>query len=162
MASQVSHFPHIKNVKAARERWDPMHSSMFLISFVVPAMMKGEFNEDEFVNFLTGKDAKDLIFEDNSDLSQKRFKIEDYAKLYELIGGTPNGINKADLQKNIKDVLRLLIKCEDEETIGQIAEEQAKEIIELLGSNEDGITPEDFMNIMTSNTTMPENIEDVL
>ena len=120
------------------------------------------FNEDEFVNFLTGKDAKDLIFEDNSDLSQKRFKIEDYAKLYELIGGTPNGINKADLQKNIKDVLKLLIKYEDEETIGQIAEEQAKEIIELLGSNEDGITPEDFMNIMTSNTTMPENIEDVL
>lgn len=47
MASQVSHFPHIKNVKVARERWDPMHSSMFLISFVVPAMMKGEFNEDE-------------------------------------------------------------------------------------------------------------------
>ncbi len=120
------------------------------------------FNEDEFVNFLTGKDTKELIFEDNSDLSQKRFKIEDYAKLYELIGGNQNGINKADLQKNIKDVLKLLIKYEDEETIGQIAEEQAKEIIELLGSNEDGITPEDFMNIMTSNTTMPENIEDVL
>ena len=40
------------------------------------------FNEEEFVNFLTGKDTKELIFEDNSDLNQKRFKIEDYAKLY--------------------------------------------------------------------------------
>ena len=43
-----------------------------------------------------------------------------------------------------------------------IAEEQAKEIIELLGSNEDSLTPEDFMNIMTSNTEMPENLQDIL
>ena len=120
------------------------------------------FNEEEFVNFLTGKDTKDLIFDDNSDLSQKRFKIEDYAKLYELIGGNQNGINKEDLVKNIKEVLELLNQNESEDKLNLIAEEQAKEIIELLGSNEDSLTPEDFMNIMTSNTMMPGNLEDTL
>ena len=120
------------------------------------------FNEEEFVNFLTGKDTKELIFDDNSDLSQKRFKIEDYAKLYELIGGNQNGINKEDLVKNIKEVLELLNQNESEDKLNLIAEEQAKEVIELLGSNVDSLTPEDFMNIMTSNTMMPGNLEDTL
>ena len=120
------------------------------------------FNEDEFVNFLTGKDTKELIFEDNTDLSQKRFKIEDYAKLYELLGGNQNGINKGDLKNNIEEVLKLLNQNENESNLSEIAEEQAKEVIELLGSNEDCLTPEDFMNIMTSNTGMPEKLEDVL
>ena len=120
------------------------------------------FNEEEFVNFLTGKDTKELIFDDNSDLSQKRFKIEDYAKLYELIGGNQNGIKKEDLVKNIKEVLELLNENENEDKLNQIAEEQAKEVIELLSSNGDSLTPEDFMNIMTSNTMMPGNLEDTL
>ena len=120
------------------------------------------FNEEEFVNFLTGKDSKELIFDNNSDLNQKRFRIDDYAKLYELMDGTQNGINKNDLKKNIAEVLRLLSKNEKEDMIDIIAEEQAKEIIELLGSNEDSLTPEDFMNIMTSNTEMPENLQDIL
>ena len=120
------------------------------------------FNEEEFVNFLTGKDTKELIFDDNSDLSQKRFKIEDYAKLYELIGGNQNGINKEDLVKNIKEVLELLNQNESEDKLNLIAEEQAKEIIELLSSNGDSLTPEDFMNIMTSNTIIPDRLEDDL
>ena len=120
------------------------------------------FNEEEFVNFLTGKDSKELIFDNNSDLNQKRFRIDDYAKLYELMDGTQNGINKNDLKKNIAEVLRLLSQNEKEDMIDIIAEEQAKEIIDLLGSNEDSLTPEDFMNIMTSNTEMPENLQDIL
>ena len=120
------------------------------------------FNEEEFVNFLTGKDSKELIFDNNSDLNQKRFRIDDYAKLYELMDGTQNGINKNDLKKNIAEVLRLLSQNENEDMIDIIAEEQAKEVIELLGSNEDSLTPEDFMNIMTSNTEMPENLQDIL
>ena len=120
------------------------------------------FNEEEFVNFLSGKDTKELIFDDNSDLSQKRFKIEDYAKLYELIGGNQNGINKEDLTKNIKEVFELLNENENEDKLNQIAEEQAKEVIELLSSNGDSLTPEDFMNIMTSNTIIPDRLEDDL
>ena len=120
------------------------------------------FNEDEFVNFLTGKDIKELIFDDNMDLNQKRYKIEDYAKVYELIGGDDGGIKKEVLKKNIEEVLKLLNIDENEENLGQIAEEQAKEVIELLASNENSLSTEDFMNIMTSNTPIPENIEEIL
>ena len=137
---------------------------------LIDSMKKGNFHKDsthnvvfdeaEFVNFVTGKDTKELLFEDNLDLSQKRFNIDDYAKLYELIGGNNNGINREVLKKNIENMLKALDeKCEN---ISEIAEEQANEIIDLLGSNEDCLTPEDFMNIMTSNTACPKNIEDVL
>ena len=71
-------------------------------------------------------------------------------------------VNKEDLTKNIKEVLELLNQNESEDKLNLIAEEQAKEIIELLGSNVDSLTPEDFMNIMTSNTMMPGNLEDTL
>ena len=120
------------------------------------------FNEDEFVNFITGKDTKDLIFDDSMELGQKRFKIDDYAKLYELIGGTQNGINKTKLKENIKEVLNSLSNGDDDENISQIAEKEVNEIIELLGSNEGSLSPEDFMNIMTSNTSCPDNLDEVL
>ncbi len=58
--------------------------------------------------------------------------------------------------------LKLLNIDENEENLGQIAEEQAKEVIELLASNENSLSTEDFMNIMTSNTPIPENIEEIL
>ena len=120
------------------------------------------FNEEEFVNFITGKDTKDLLFDDSLELAQKRFKIDDYAKLYELIGGTQNGISKHKLKENIEEVLKSLSNGGDAENISQIAEREAKEIFELLGSNEGSLTPEDFMNIMTSNTSCPDNLDDVL
>lgn len=49
MASQVSHFPHINNVKAAYERWDPMHNSIFEVDFTVPYVMQGEFDQDSLL-----------------------------------------------------------------------------------------------------------------
>ena len=39
---------------------------------------------------------------------------------------------------------------------------EAEEIIELLASKGSGLTPEDFMNIMTSNTPFPDKFEDIL
>ena len=47
MASQVSHLPHIKNVKAALERWDPVYQSIFSIGFTVPPSMAGEFDQED-------------------------------------------------------------------------------------------------------------------
>ena len=49
MASQVSHLPHITNVSAGIERWDPMHNSIFQVSFTVPFVMQGEYNQDELL-----------------------------------------------------------------------------------------------------------------
>ena len=49
MASQVSHFPHINNVKAGTDRWDPVHNSLFQILFTVPYVMQGEYNIEELL-----------------------------------------------------------------------------------------------------------------
>ena len=49
MASQVSHLPHIKNIKAATERWDPLYQSIFFVRFSVPPTMRGEYNDDELI-----------------------------------------------------------------------------------------------------------------
>ena len=47
MASQVSHLPHITNVKDSIKKYDPMHLSIFEVAFTVPEAMAGEFNGEE-------------------------------------------------------------------------------------------------------------------
>ena len=48
MASQISHLPHIKNVKAGMEKWDPMHQSIFEVGFTVPGALADQgFTGDE-------------------------------------------------------------------------------------------------------------------
>lgn len=47
MASQVSHLPHIKNVAAGMNKWDPVHQSIFLVGFTVPPSMQGEYGQEE-------------------------------------------------------------------------------------------------------------------
>jgi len=47
MPSQVSHLPHIKNVAAGMNKWDPVQQSIFLVGFSVPPSMQGEYNQDE-------------------------------------------------------------------------------------------------------------------
>ena len=120
------------------------------------------FNEEEFVNFITGKDTKELLFDDTLDLGQKRFKIDEYTKLYELVRGKNSQINRNALKEGIFEVMKSLSNGVNDYAFNKEAEEQANEIIELLGSNEDCLTPEDFMNIMTSNTPLPEKFEDIL
>lgn len=39
MATQLSHLPHIKNVKAGMGRWDPMHQAIFEVAFTVPGAL---------------------------------------------------------------------------------------------------------------------------
>jgi len=53
MASQVSHLPHITNVHAGRERWDPMHQSIFEVGFTVPAALADKGFSGEELEILT-------------------------------------------------------------------------------------------------------------
>jgi hypothetical protein len=39
--------PHIKNSTAARDRWDPVHKSMFEVVFTLPAALKTDFPDLE-------------------------------------------------------------------------------------------------------------------
>ena len=144
----ITQYKLIDTLKSGKFNKDSMHNVVF--------------NEEEFVNFVTGKNTKELLFDDFMDLSQKRFQIDDYANLYNLIVGNEGVINRHVLKKNIIEVLTELNEGESEKDINDIADKEVDEILELLGSNEDSLTPEDFMNIMTSNTQMPNNLEDVL
>ena len=144
----ITQYKLIDTLKSGNFNKDSMHNVVF--------------NEEEFVNFVTGKNTKELLFDDNIDLAQKRFQIDDYANLYDLIVGNQGIINRDVLKNNIKELLEELKDGESEKDINDIADKEVDEILELLGSNEDSLTPEDFMNIMTSNTQMPNNLEDVL
>ena len=53
MASQVSHLPHITNVHAGRERWDPMHQSIFEVGFTVPEALGGKGYTGEELEILS-------------------------------------------------------------------------------------------------------------
>ena len=144
----ITQYKLIDTLKSGNFNKDSMHNVVF--------------NEEEFVNFVTGKNTKELLFDDFMDLSQKRFQIDDYANLYDLIVGNEGVINRHVLKKNIIEVLTELNEGESEKDINDIADKEVDEILELLGSNEDSLTPEDFMNIMTSNTQMPNSLEDVI
>lgn len=129
------------------------------------AIKEGNFNpesyykrvlsSEEFTHFITGKDIKNLVFE-NDKLNEKRFKTEEYFKLYELMGGTKEGIHKDNVKKC------LLISYEslngNSSSDSQAIEKEVDEIIEYLSTgNNDTITLQDFINIMTSNTSFPKD-----
>ena len=62
MANQMNHLPHIQNMKAGFNRWDPVHNSIFDVSFTIPKMLQNAFGEDvhllqEQVTEVSGIDA---------------------------------------------------------------------------------------------------------
>jgi hypothetical protein len=46
MANQMNHLPHIQNMKAGFNRWDPVHNSIFDVSFTIPKMLQASFGDD--------------------------------------------------------------------------------------------------------------------
>jgi hypothetical protein len=47
MANALTHLPHIKNVKAGINKWDPVHKSIYEVYFTLPAAIQGLFAEEE-------------------------------------------------------------------------------------------------------------------
>lgn len=47
MANGISHLPHISNITAAVNYYDPMHQSIYEVYFTLPNQLKGEFAEVE-------------------------------------------------------------------------------------------------------------------
>lgn len=43
--------PHIKNVQAGENKWDPVHNSIFEIAFTLPPTL-GDFNTEEYITLL--------------------------------------------------------------------------------------------------------------
>lgn len=56
MANQMSHLPHIKNIKSGYEYYDPVHNSIFEVNFTVPSALQAVFTtgaQDGIVHLLS-------------------------------------------------------------------------------------------------------------
>ena len=116
------------------------------------------FDEENFVNYFSGKELKEILFDYN--LDEKKNKIETLTNLYGMIGGNSEGIQKDKLIDSLKKFYHLCkypdepfeLKNLNDQDIKKKAEEEAKEIIELLGENQESISLNDFINMMTSDS----------
>lgn len=49
MAQQLSHLPHIKNMKSGINKYDPVHRSIYEVYFTLPEAIQSEFKEEEAI-----------------------------------------------------------------------------------------------------------------
>ena len=47
--SGLNHLPHIKNISAGINKWDPVHKSIFEVYFTLPTAIQSEFKDDEII-----------------------------------------------------------------------------------------------------------------
>ena len=116
------------------------------------------FNEESFVNYFSGKELKEILFEYT--LDEKKNKIEILTDLYGMIGGNSEGIEKDKLVNSLQKFYHLCkypndpfeLKNINDNDIKKKAEEEANEIIEFLSENNENISLNDFINMMTSDS----------
>lgn len=123
-----------------------------IIEGKVTSYNPSSFDEKNFVDFFSGKDLKNILFE--SSLDEKKDKVELLTNLYGMIGGNNNGITKENLIKSLKNFYSLIKndKNNNDNEINKKAEKEAEEIIEFLGENAESISLNDFINMMTSDS----------
>ena len=123
------------------------------------------FNEESFVNYFSGKELKEILFEYT--LDEKKNKIEILTDLYGMIGGNSEGIEKDKLVNSLQKFYHLCkypndpfeLKNINDNDIKKKAEEEANEIIEFLSEDNENISLNDFINMMTSDSHY-DNIPD--
>lgn len=50
MANPISHLPHVRNVQAGVNKWDPMHNAIFEVYFALPtALIEAGFKQEEAI-----------------------------------------------------------------------------------------------------------------
>ena len=116
------------------------------------------FNEEQFVDFFSGKDLKKTLF--NSSIDKKKEKVEILTNVYGMIGGNNEGLNKTNLVNSLK-IFYNMIKYPDshfklekitDHDINTLAQKEANEIIQFLGEDGKNISLKDFINMMTSDS----------
>ena len=116
------------------------------------------FNEEQFVDFFSGKDLKKTLF--NSSIDEKKEKVEILTNVYGMIGGNNEGLNKTNLVNSLK-IFYNMIKYPDshfklekitDHDINTLAQTEANEIIQFLGEDGKNISLKDFINMMTSDS----------
>ena len=116
------------------------------------------FTQETFSSFLSGKDVKDTLF--NSNLNDKRKKVELLTSIFYVLGGSKDGISVQSLEKSMITFYAMLTEPENylsgKESSGkckEFAKKTIEEIEELLGSKNGVVTLNDFINMMTSESS---------
>lgn len=47
--ANLNHLPHIKNISAGINKWDPVHKSIFEVYFTLPTAIQSEFKDEEII-----------------------------------------------------------------------------------------------------------------
>lgn len=113
--------------------------------------------KQEFTELLIGVNTKEALFpKDYKSVDSKRQNIELYTKLYLIFADKEDGISSTGLAKCLETADQLIEKNNIQfEANSNKYLKLAEEIISLLGTQKDRLTPEDFINIMTSEAEMP-------
>jgi hypothetical protein len=127
----------------------------------------GKFNQDtyynenldeiEFKGLVSGKNTKETLFSvSNNRIDSKRQNIEMYTKLYFLMGGNNEGISRDNLAKciavsvNFSNNPEDMIKYDSPINYNEYYTAAESIIKNLARTRSDMLSPEDFINIMTS------------
>lgn len=122
---------------------------------------KGNYYEEtlsqaEFREIINGSKTKDILFNNSKNtIDNKRTNIEDYSKLYSLFTDKDDGISVNNLAKCLEIAAQTLEGSSSSTNYLSLAQD----IINTLGrSFGDKLTPEDFINIMTSEADIPDSL----
>lgn len=105
-------------------------------------------SEDDFINLFSGEKLQEVLYQNQ--LEEQRFYVEDLTQLYTILGGDEDGISRDKLKSNIEKYI-------NDNNLQLDASEECKEVLDLLASNNDTITLEDFVNMMTCQTPLADN-----
>lgn len=102
--ANLTHLPHVRNIKTAVNRWDPVHSAVFEVYFSLPEAIKAEFTEEEAllteqVISVAGLDA----FHKNTPVGKQRFMGADVSHQGPVMDDTRANITIV-FNLNLRDV----------------------------------------------------------
>lgn len=74
MANNLTHLPHVRNVKSGLNKWDPAHNSVFEVYFTLPPAIQSMFTEEEalLTEQVTKVDGLDAL-QKNSGVGSQKF-----------------------------------------------------------------------------------------
>ena len=87
--ANLTHLPHVRNIKSGVNRWDPNHSAVFEVYFTLPAAIQGQFAEDEAILTEQVTDVSGLDqLQKNTPVGKQRFMSVDVSHSAPVIDET--------------------------------------------------------------------------
>lgn len=102
--ANLTHLPHVRNIKTSVNRWDPNHSAVFEVYFTLPAAIQSQFAEDEAILTEQVTDVSGLDqLQKNTPVGKQRFMGVDVSHSSPVIDETRATITIV-FNLNLRDV----------------------------------------------------------